>query len=131
MMEDPSDGFSEVAPSTDANRGSKFGLERGREGSRPSSDDGEVPKGISGLTEVDIENLPKSEVVSISIGTPEKRGDGISSYVAYTIKTVRADDSENTTVERRFNDFVWLREALRKARKGIIIPPLPQKGLKS
>jgi len=74
------------------------------------------------------EDLPKSELLSVTIRNPEKRGDGISSFVVYTIESVRQDEKENGAVERRFSDFVWLRDQLRKERRGIIIPPLPEKG---
>jgi len=87
------------------------------------------PPGISSLTGVDLGSLPRSEIQSIAVKNPEKRGNGISSYIIYTIITIHADQGENSSVERRFNDFVWLRESLRRSNRGIIVPPLPHKNM--
>jgi len=80
-----------------------------------------------GLCELDIGCFPVSDIMSTEVQKPETRGDGNSSFIVYTVRTHRVDPKENTSVERRFKDFVWLRESLRRSNKGIIIPPLPQK----
>jgi len=87
------------------------------------------PPGVSSLTGVDPGSLPRSEIQSIVVINPEKRGSGISSYIIYTIITKHADQGENSSVERRFNDFIWLRESLRRSNRGIIVPPLPHKNM--
>jgi hypothetical protein len=87
------------------------------------------PPGVSSLMGVDVGSLPLSEIQSIAIVNPEKRGSGISTYIIYTIITKHADQGENSSVERRFNDFVWLRESLRRSNRGIIVPPLPHKNM--
>jgi len=84
---------------------------------------------IVGLCELDDGCLPESEIISTEVEKPETRGNGSSSYIVYTVRTQRVDSSENTSVERRFKDFVWLRESLRISNKGTIIPPLPQKNM--
>merc|ERR1719433_820184 len=106
----------------------------GRYGDEEIPDAARVEEGASPvrdpiLRDVADEDLPKSPLISISIRNPEKRGDGISSFVVYTIVSTREDEKENAAVERRFSDFVWLRDQLRKEKKGIIIPPLPEKKL--
>jgi len=87
------------------------------------------PPGVSSLTGADVGSLPLSEIQSIAIVNPEKRGSGIYSYIIYTIITKHADQGENSSVERRFKDFVWLRESLRRSNRGIIVPPLPHKNM--
>jgi len=82
-----------------------------------------------GLCELDIGCFPESDIISTEVQKPETRGDGNSSFIVYTVKTLRVDPGENTSVERRFKDFIWLRESLRRSNKGIIIPPLPQKNM--
>jgi len=83
---------------------------------------------ISQLEDFIPEDLPKSAIVEVKVVSPEKRGENISSYVVYHVKTIRMDRAENKAVERRYNDFVWLRNRLRKQCRGIIVPPLPDKG---
>jgi len=82
---------------------------------------------ILGLRELDIGCLPESDIISTEVQKPEIRGNGSSSFIVYTVVTRRVNSEENTGVERRFKDFVWLRDSLRMSNKGIIIPPLPQK----
>jgi len=83
---------------------------------------------VSDLTEINMHNVPESDIVSTEVQRPGTRGgDGSSSYVVYTVVTKRTDPRENSSVERRFKDFVWLRESLRRSSKGIIVPPLPRK----
>jgi len=82
-----------------------------------------------GLCELDIGCFPESDIISTEVQKPETRGDGNSSFIVYTVRTQRVDPGENTSVERRFKDFVWLRASLRRSNKGIIIPPLPQKNM--
>lgn len=84
---------------------------------------------LIGLCELDVGSLPESEIASIEVQKPETRGNGSSSYIVYTVRTRRVNSEENTSVERRFKDFAWLRESLRSSNKGTIIPPLPQKNM--
>jgi sorting nexin-1/2 len=68
----------------------------------------------------------------ISLSDPEKHGDGMNAYVTYAIKTRTKSNllkAAQLIVDRRYNDFVWLHERLSQQYKGIIIPPLPEKGV--
>jgi hypothetical protein len=47
-------------------------------------------------------------------------------YIAYEILT----KPFNYKVQRRYNDFIWLRTILQKEYPGFYIPPLPEKGVK-
>jgi len=76
-----------------------------------------------------MEQIPRSDVLSTDVVNPEKRSNGFSSWVVYTVMVKRNDPSETSSVQRRFKDFVWLRESLRKSKKGVIIPQLPKKSV--
>lgn len=49
----------------------------------------------------------------------------------------KVDTTTNTVkmeyepIERRYNDFVWLRKRLVKSYRGYVVPPIPEKGLVS
>ena len=76
---------------------------------------------------------PSASQLQINIKCANKReGDSLynSGYVDYTISTVcnhPAFPAGYFTVDRRFSDFVWLREELGKTYPAIIIPSLPEK----
>ncbi|EGR31692.1 PX domain protein [Ichthyophthirius multifiliis] len=55
----------------------------------------------------------------------EKKYGGIfsQSYIVYHVET----EQLNWSVQRRYNDFCWLRETLEKAYPAICIPPIPKK----
>ena len=50
-------------------------------------------------------------------------GIGASSYLEFTVKTFEMQWS----VMRRYSDFVWLREYLRKLNPLQVVPPVPEK----
>jgi len=56
----------------------------------------------------------------------------MNAYITYSIKTKTKSNrlkSSQLIVERRYNDFVWLHDKLFQQYKGVIIPPLPEKGM--
>lgn len=55
-----------------------------------------------------------------------KTGFFSKNYTYYTIKT----KPFNYEVQRRYSDFLWLRDILVRDFPGCYIPPLPQKGVK-
>lgn len=72
---------------------------------------------------------PKSHLLSIF-----KVGEGMSSYMAYKVKTrtnLRYFKKSEFTVSRRFSDFLGLHEKLcdKHLSKGRIVPPAPEKSL--
>ena len=55
-------------------------------------------------------------------------------YVSYKVAARRLDPAAAAAppppdVIRRFSDFAWLRAALRAARPGCVVPPLPSKSV--
>ena len=73
--------------------------------------------------------------LEISVSNPEKVGDGMSAYVLYTITTrttMPAFKSPETSVRRRFSDFLRLHNKMaeRHLPKGRIVPPAPEKSVK-
>jgi len=69
-----------------------------------------------------IATSPAQDFKSISIGEPQKCRDGRESYYAYPIYV------ENQAVsQRRYNEFVWLRNQLLSKYPGCIIQALPDK----
>ncbi len=62
--------------------------------------------------------------VEVLISEPLKRGDGINSYMIYTVATkVTSSDGITRTYEtlRRYNDFVWLHQKLFTAYPGMCV----------
>ena len=58
---------------------------------------------------------------TITVGEPQKQGDGIKAFISYKV------GARGATVVRRYNDFVWLHGELEKQGSGCIVPPLPEK----
>ncbi|CAG9797395.1 unnamed protein product [Chironomus riparius] len=72
--------------------------------------------------------------IEISVDEPQKIGDGMNSYLAYKIVTktnITKFKRRQSTVNRRFSDFLGLHEQLveRYLRAGFIIPPAPSKNI--
>lgn len=72
-----------------------------------------------------------------SVGDPQKMGMINDIHTVYTVKTMATDPSasgplkNSSTVLRRFRDFVWLFDALTSNNPGVIVPPIPDKNLRS
>jgi hypothetical protein len=65
---------------------------------------------------------------------PEKKGDGISSYIVYKVKSsIEHSPGKVTeaTVSRRYSDFLWLHEHLflTPQLSGFLVPPIPDKAV--
>eukprot|EP00088_Acartia_fossae_P007330 TRINITY_DN13434_c0_g1_i1.p1 TRINITY_DN13434_c0_g1~~TRINITY_DN13434_c0_g1_i1.p1 ORF type:complete len:569 (+),score=186.17 TRINITY_DN13434_c0_g1_i1:40-1746(+) len=74
------------------------------------------------------------EYIQITVTSPHKVGDGISSYMAYTVKThtnLSYFKKKDNSVTRRFSDFLGLRDKLgeKYLQNGRIIPPAPDKSV--
>lgn len=68
--------------------------------------------------------------MQISVTNPERIGDGMSSYIAYTVTTKTSLPSfrqPETTVKRRYNDFFTLYKHLEDEHPGVIVPLPPPK----
>ena len=65
---------------------------------------------------------------------PEKKGDGITSYITYKVKSSiehSVGQVTETLVHRRYSDFLWLHEHLFLSTQlaGFLIPPIPNKAV--
>ena len=74
------------------------------------------------------------EFIEITVTSPHKVGDGMSSYMAYKVVTktnLSYFKKNNPEVNRRFSDFLGLREKLceKYLQNGRIIPPCPDKSV--
>ena len=74
------------------------------------------------------------EFIEIHVTSPHKVGDGMSSYMAYKVITktnLSYFKKNNPEVNRRFSDFLGLREKLceKYLQNGRIIPPCPDKSV--
>jgi len=74
------------------------------------------------------------EFIEIHVTSPHKVGDGMSSYMAYKVSTktnLSYFKKNNPEVNRRFSDFLGLREKLceKYLQNGRIIPPCPDKSV--
>ena len=78
---------------------------------------------------------PISSQLQITLkGVNQRKEDGLlgGGFVDYTISTIcnhPAFPAGYFTVDRRYSDFVWLREELAKTYPAIIIPALPEKAV--
>ena len=72
--------------------------------------------------------------LDVSISDPEKVGEGMGAYIAYNVTTkttMPSFKSPQSTVRRRFSDFLGLHSRLseRYLAKGRIVPPAPEKSV--
>jgi len=68
----------------------------------------------------------------ITVGEYMARGEGRTQYTVYNLHVqtlLEQYTSKSFEIERRFNDFSWLRERLADTYKGCIVPPIPDKTL--
>ena len=72
--------------------------------------------------------------LEISLGNPEKVGDGMGAYMTFSVTTkttMPSFKSPETTVRRRFSDFLGLHQRLttKHTQNGVIVPPAPEKSV--
>ena len=71
--------------------------------------------------------------MTVTVGDPEKSGEGMGAFITYKITTTTLPSSENPecTVRRRFSDFLGLyfRLVEKYLHAGHIIPPPPEKSV--
>ncbi|EGD79915.1 hypothetical protein PTSG_10197 [Salpingoeca rosetta] len=71
------------------------------------------------------------EKLDINVGSPKKVGEGMSSYIVYTVHTKTDMESyrpmDDITVEHRYSDFHNLFKLLVADHPGVIVPPPPPK----
>ena len=72
----------------------------------------------------------------ITVAEPEKFGEGMGAYVMYAVNTkttLPAFRSPESTVRRRFSDFLGLHQQLeeRYGPQGCVVPPAPEKAFVS
>lgn len=68
----------------------------------------------------------------VRVVDPVKQGDGVNAYISYKVISnlnVHEGNISRREVIRRFRDFTWLRNCLRKKFCGIILPPLPPRSV--
>lgn len=80
------------------------------------------------------EDVDKDKFLTITISDPKKVGDGMGSYVEYTIHirtNYPAFKSTEFTMKRRFSDFLSLYEKLKEKHliHGYFLPPMPEKDM--
>jgi len=71
-----------------------------------------------------------SSDLAVTISSPTKKGDGISSFITYQVHTKTSLPQYmhgEFTVTRRFRDFDWLHTQLVNKHPGTIVPALPEK----
>ena len=73
--------------------------------------------------------------LEITVSNPEKVGEGMSAYVLYSVTTkttIPAFKSPETSVRRRFSDFLRLHNKMAEVHipKGRIVPPAPEKSVR-
>jgi sorting nexin-1/2 len=84
-----------------------------------------VPGGVSGGVSGGGSPTPWA---SVRVTDPAKMGDGVNAYTMYKVVTETAD-GRTWVVLRRFRDWVWTRNCLRKEYAGVILPALPPRNV--
>lgn len=94
---------------------------------------------MASMSQVDDDDTAKreegnDEFLEISVTSPHKVGEGMSSYMAYKISTstnLTYFKNKNPVVNRRFSDFLGLHDKLNEKylQNGRIIPPAPDKSV--
>lgn len=70
----------------------------------------------------------KAEPMTIRVDDPVKSSDGsFITYRVFTMTAIEIYSSDKRHVRRRFQDFVWLHNALKIEFPACVIPPLPEK----
>jgi len=80
------------------------------------------------------EDQETDEFVDIKVTSPHKVGEGMSSYMVYTVRTttnINYFRKKEMSVDRRFSDFLGLHDKLSEKylQNGRIIPPAPDKSV--
>jgi len=73
-----------------------------------------------------------SQKFEVSVTDPEKKGEGMYQFISYKINTTKESSPgklSQSSVVRRFSDFVWLHNQLINKYKGLLIPPIPEKAI--
>ena len=73
---------------------------------------------------------PRSDTLVVTVGAPQKHGEGLSAYFEYEVRTettISQFPFNAQTVTRRFRDFDWLHTQMSLKFPGAIVPPLPEK----
>ncbi|KAJ1462848.1 Phox homologous domain-containing protein, partial [Pelagophyceae sp. CCMP2097] len=63
----------------------------------------------------------------VKVTSPQLVGDGLQSFTLYAVRTrtnVAHYSRHEIRVQRRFSDFVWCHDRLRRASPGVVVPPL-------
>ena len=70
----------------------------------------------------------------ITVSNPKKCGEGLKSYIIYTVSTETTNEDyrySSFQVTRRYSDFLWLHDVLSDEFKHLVIPPIPEKSTTS
>nr|AOR51868.1 membrane coat complex retromer subunit VPS5/SNX1 [Phaffia rhodozyma] len=67
------------------------------------------------------------KIMDIKVGDPTKKGIGAAGHIVYTVTTRHLIRGGETSVLRRFSDFLWLFGALQNNNPGVVVPPVPDK----
>jgi hypothetical protein len=66
---------------------------------------------------------------TFDVSDPTKVGTGMKAHTVYTVSYKHGD--QESSVQRRYSDFTWLRSALSDNFIGAVIPPIPLEGAKN
>lgn len=104
--------------------------------SKPSADDSKPPPKEKAEEKETIEEEEEDDTfdMNIKVTDPEKIGDGMSSYMVFKVTTVTSMPTfknSETSVKRRFSDFLGLHDRLngKFLHLGRIVPPAPEKSV--
>jgi len=97
----------------------------------PSDESSIIPVTELGFTADEESFMDQGEgKLKITVGNPEKSQTPMESFITYEVKTEtdRIEYSvQQSTIRRRYQDFVWLKTKFEENHPGCIIPPLPSK----
>lgn len=82
----------------------------------------------AGLKEESIEGL-LANVYEVTLSDPMKITGTTSGYVTYSVNVRRVKDGKCYSTRKRYNDFLFLQDALRRQHPSCVVPSMPEKSV--
>lgn len=88
-----------------------------------AKEEGEKP---APLKEESIDGLLVN-VYEVTLNDPMKNGNMTTGYVTYSVNVRRISDDMSRSSRKRYNDFLFLQDALRRQHPSCVVPAMPEK----
>jgi hypothetical protein len=81
--------------------------------------------------ELPVDDDDANRELYVKVSSPEAVGEGVTGYVTYlvSVETTLPAFQPKFEVRRRFAEFQWLYEELKRSHAGYLVPPMPDAGM--